>query len=216
MAGNEFIADWYSGHCRDIRIVPTGVDVHAYRPLEGRHDTGTFTVGWMGTPGNFRYLRKIMPAIDRFLERFDFARFVVVSNRIPEWWRGDRPQYVFLPWGEDEEVGLLQSFDVGIMPLDDSPWTQGKCSFKMLQAMAVGIPVVVSPVGMNRTVLDLGDCGLSAVSVDEWCESLRVLVEDRARAAEMGETGRRIVTEHFDTAIVARLVGDVFAEIGES
>jgi glycosyltransferase involved in cell wall biosynthesis len=106
-------------------------------------------------------------------------------------------QLCFVPWAESTEVATLQRLDVGLMPLPDTPWTRGKCSYKMLQYMACAIPVLVSPVGMNQEVLALGDCGLAATDPADWQAGLEALHQD---AGKRGKVGRRIVEERFSLA----------------
>jgi len=98
---------------------------------------------------------------------------------------------------------------VGLMPLDDGPWEQGKCSYKMLQYMACGVPVVVSPVGMNGEVLSLGKCGFAASNRSEWFDYICAILDDPDMAFKMGKTGRDIVVKHYDLASV----GERWAEL---
>jgi glycosyltransferase involved in cell wall biosynthesis len=103
--------------------------------------------------------------------------------------------------------------DVGLMPLEDDAWTRGKCSFKMLQYMAAGLPAVVSPVGMNRDVLALGESGIPAAGVDDWIDALRVLAADPDRRARLGATGRAVALAHFDVPVVAAQIAAVFRSL---
>ena len=89
------------------------------------------------------------------------------------------------------------------MPLRDSAWTRDKCSFKMLQYMACGVPVVVSPVGMNAQVLSLGAVGLGASNQNEWIVASVDLLRDRKGWVNMGINVRSIVEEHFSIRVVA-------------
>ncbi len=110
----------------------------------------------------------------------------------------------------------LQSFAVGIMPLSDTPWSRGKCSFKMLTYMAAGLPVVVSPVGMNREVLALGDCGFAATSRDDWVDALSIVLREQERSRAMGAIGRRIVENHFSRDVIAPRLAMLLQRVGES
>ena len=85
-------------------------------------------------------------------------RFVVIGGKAPAI---SNVEVVELPWQEHTEVDLINTFDVGIMPLPDDDWARGKCAFKLIQYMACGVPVVASAVGANVDVVD-ADCGLLA------------------------------------------------------
>src|SRR5205085_8472859 len=90
----------------------------------------------------------------------------------------------------------IGSFDVGVMPLPDTPWAQGKCAFKLIQYMACAVPVVASPVGANRDVVD-STCGVFASTPQEWIDALRQLRESPRLRQDMGESGRARVERHY-------------------
>jgi glycosyltransferase involved in cell wall biosynthesis len=119
---------------------------------------------------------------------------------------GSRLEYI--PWSPENEVTTIQEMSVGLMPIDDSLWSRGKCSYKMLLYMACGVPVVVSPFGMNREVLALGKPGFGAIDDRSWSECLSWLLDNPENARQMGVAGRRIVEEHFSLrASAPRLAG---------
>ena len=102
-----------------------------------------------------------------------------------------------LPWDEATEVDMLQQLDAGIMPLPDSPWERGKCGFKLIQYMACGLPVVASPVGVNREIVEQGVNGFFASTPEEWEQALRTLLLDTILRERMGQAGRKKVEERY-------------------
>jgi glycosyltransferase involved in cell wall biosynthesis len=89
------------------------------------------------------------------------------------------------------------------MPLIDDAWSRGKCSFKMLTYMATAIPVVVSPIGMNVDVLSHGACGIGARTLDEWVDSISMLLSEPQKAAALGKKGREIIETRYSLAVIA-------------
>jgi glycosyltransferase involved in cell wall biosynthesis len=170
-------------------------------------------MGWTGTSGNYPYLEAIQPALETLLREVPGAALVVVADRPPSLPRLAGRDVRFVPWSPAHEVEALAAMDVGLMPLADDEWTRGKCSFKMLQYMAAGIASVVSPVGMNRDVLAIGESGLAASTRDDWIEALRTLAADPDRRARMGAAGRAIALEHFDVPVVARRLAAIFRSL---
>lgn len=211
IAGNDYIAEYYSRYCRTVYILPTAIDTRRYTPRPPEADPPErFVIGWTGMRTTYKYLERIEPAVKRFLDEHHDAQLLLISN---EPWKPalipmDRIR--FCPWTPQDETRLLHEMTVGLMPLPDDPWTRGKCSFKMLQYMAAALPVIVSPVGMNQQVLEKGYIGLSAQTEDQWLDALEALYRDRSLCGTMGKTGRQVVEQHYSVAIIADKLADIF------
>lgn len=202
IAGNDFLADWYRQFHADVVILPTGVDADRYKPA-ARTSGETLTIGWIGTSANFPYLEALVPALARILASHADAHVRIISDRAPDFGRIPGDRWSFQGWSEASEIEDIQSMDIGIMPLADSLWARGKCSFKMLQYMACGLPVVVSPVGMNAEVLAHDEVGLAATSLDEWHDALDYLVRSPQVRGEMGAKGRTVIEQYYATRVLA-------------
>ena len=112
-----------------------------------------------------------------------------------------------VPWTEAAEVAAIAEFDVGIMPLADEPWERGKCGYKLIQYMACGLPVVASPVGVNRQIVEHGVNGFLAETPTQWDEALRTLLADPALRQRMGQAGRQKVERQFSLQVTGPKVG---------
>lgn len=212
IAGNSYLANWFSGHCSDVRVLPTTVDTVRFRPAE-RIESRPFTIGWTGSASNLGYLKGIEAPILRFLEQYRDTRLLVMADERPDFVPGRANQMVFWRWSEQDEVRAVQTMDVGLMPLTDDAWTRGKCSFKMLQYMACETPVICSPVGMNVEVLALADVGIGASSDADWYEALEHFYHHRDHGQECGRRGRSVVKCHFERRIVTRELAGIFHEV---
>lgn len=200
IAGNDYLADRAtSAGAQNVEILPTVVDAERYRPQHNT-DPDVVTIGWIGSPSTQHYLDLVLPAISRLYAIGQPIRLAVVGGRVD----GDHNfPVVNIPWTEAGEVGVIQTFDVGIMPLLDSPWERGKCGYKLIQYMACGKPVVASPVGVNRSIVTHGVNGFLAQSVEDWLESLQRLIENPSLRAEMGRLGRARVEAEFSLGVTA-------------
>jgi len=207
-AGNTFLADWCSQYCENIQIIPTAVDADRFVPRSSAKEAGSpFVIGWTGTSGNFRFLQMIEKGLDKFLRDHPSARLMIVADRAPDKLAVPPEQLVFREWDPATEHLLLHEFDVGIMPLDDSELSRGKCSFKMLQYMAVGIPVIASPYGMNAEVLALGDFGYAALKDEDWHDALTCCIENKALCRIKGDIARELLVKEFSvTNISSKLI----------
>jgi glycosyltransferase involved in cell wall biosynthesis len=207
LAGNDFLRKQALEFTTEDRVsvIPTVVELGRY-PMKG-HDksTGKLTIGWIGSAGTIHYVERILPALEEVARRFPHVYLKVVSDRFLE---SPIIRIVKKPWEETQEVKDLQSFDIGIMPLTDDLWAQGKCALKIVQYLAVGVPVVCSPVGMNRDIVKDGLNGFWANKYGEWVDRLATLIEDHGLRDQMGLAGRRIVEERYSLeAVGKRLIG---------
>ena len=199
VCGNSFLADHFSRFAPTV-ILPTAVDVNRFIPK--RPAISTRTLGWSGSSSGFVYLYQIESALSVVLDRFPDVRLRIIADHPPNFLTIPRSRIDFMFWNPEIEIIGLQDLTVGIMPLANSLWEKGKCSFKMLTYMAVGIPVVVSDVGMNIEVMSHGCAGYLAKTSDDWIDALSVLLNDDEKNFSMGRTGRSVVEDHFATKII--------------
>jgi glycosyltransferase involved in cell wall biosynthesis len=207
ICGNDYLAEHFQQWSSHVEILPTAVDTDLFTP-GGHSARRPGRIGWVGVSANLPNLDLCAPALESVLGRHAGAELWIVCDRPPTSARLRHVPFRFLPWSSQTELEVVQSLTAGIMPLHDSEWARGKCSFKMLLYMACSVPVVVSPVGMNGQVLERGPVGFGARSAREWEEALDLLLTDHAAAAEMGERGRRVVETEFSVrALTPRLAG---------
>lgn len=205
ICGNHFLAKWFGQWNSNIAVIPTAVDTQRFRPNpNARACSGRLLIGWMGSSGNFRYLYMIEETLEKVIAQFPHLYFRVIADKKPIF-RGllmKRTEWV--RWSPETEVLGLQDLTIGIMPLANTIWEQGKCSYKMLLYMACAIPVVVSPVGMNAEVLSLGNFGFAASTEEEWFNALTHLLRLNEKERErMGNIGREVVEKYFSVKVIA-------------
>jgi len=210
-AGNNYLADYALKYNKNTVIVPTTIDTTKLFPLN--KEAPHFTIGWIGTKSNFQYLEIVKPAVLQFLSRNKDSRFIIVSSEKPEQFLFDNKQVIFKTWDADKENEMINEFSVGLMPLTDSDWTRGKCSYKMLQYMACGKPVIVSPVGMNEQLINSGNIGFAATREDEWINALIELKNNDADAKDKGENGRKLVETNYSCATMTLHILEQFKKV---
>lgn len=204
ICGNNCLAEWFGRWNAKVDVIPTAVDTERYLPVaENKPSDLPLVIGWIGTSGNYKYLYGIESALEKVMRTHPSTRLKVVGDQMPKFRHLSPDKIDFVPWSESVEVQAIQSMDIGIMPLEDTPWARGKCSFKMLQYMATGLPVVVSPVGMNAEILMLGALGIIATTETQWIDGLIALLEDSALRARLGAEGRRVAESSFSIRVVA-------------
>ncbi len=199
IAGNEYLAERArTVGARCVEVVPTVVDLMRYKTVQSGSNH-PLVVGWIGSPSTSHYLAIIAPVIRSLSKKFD-VRFVAVGASKES--VGDLPVEVGL-WSEETEVLSIQGFDVGIMPLVDDPWERGKCGYKLIQYMACGFPVVASPVGVNKQIVEHGGNGYLVKGLHEWEKAIRRLLGDKKLRRRMGLKGRERVEAWYSLEVQA-------------
>jgi glycosyltransferase involved in cell wall biosynthesis len=191
-AGNHILSKYAKQYNRNTQYLPTVVDIGRYLPEPARRGGAVFTVGWIGSPSTAPYLSVLVEPLSA-IGKEGTLRFIVIGGRAP---RIPYVDVVEAEWNENTELDLINSFDVGVMPLPDEDWARGKCAFKLIQYMACGVPVVASPVGANIDLIN-SSCGLMASSPQEWIDALRILRDQPPRRIELGDAGRERVTQYY-------------------
>lgn len=219
ITGNDYLAERARlAGAKRVELLPTVIDLERYKQVQSseimqRQKDGVFTIGWVGTPVTAKYLNMIGPALAEVsakkrvrlvavgLDTLSFGG-VTVETR---------------PWSEDSEAEQIRSFDVGIMPLPDHLWERGKCGYKLIQYMACGLPVIASPVGVNRQIVEQGKTGFLASTQSDWCNALTSLIDNRELALQLGRSGREKVAKDYCLQVTApRLLKWMFHIVAEA
>lgn len=206
-AGNPYLAEraLRAGTAK-VEVVPTVVDVSAYHPakMHGAGQQARPVVGWIGSPSTWReYMIPMMPILESAMGAAGASMLVVGASLHPSRSR----QVEFRPWSEETEVADIREMAIGLMPLRDDPWARGKCGYKLIQYMACGVPVIASPVGVNRDIVEHGVNGFLASTEEEWRDALAALMADPDLRLRMGRAGRaKIETSYSLQALAPRLL----------
>jgi hypothetical protein len=209
VAGNGYLAD----HARmagapRVEIVPTVVDTERYSPVQ-QVLSDCVTIGWIGSPITAPYLDIVKPVIAS-LARAGGIRAVAIGAR-PDQVAGS--VFEAVPWSEESEVSQLRKFDIGIMPLWDTPWERGKCGYKLIQYMALGLPVVASPVGVNCDLIVNGKGGYLASNDAQWAVALDALINSPVKRVRMGTAGRTQVNDQYSLHVWATRLANLLKSL---
>jgi len=200
IVGNEYLGQRArEAGARRVEVLPSVVNLSKYLGVQNKTREGFFTIGWIGSPSTAKYLLEVQSALKEVC-RNRGGKIVLIGA-------GENPfsglMATIREWDGEREAEQIGNFDVGIMPLPDTPWERGKCGFKLIQYMACGTPVVASPVGINREIVVDGLNGFLASSNDEWVRALERLKSDPDLRKTMGANGRRMVENKYCLQVTA-------------
>jgi glycosyltransferase involved in cell wall biosynthesis len=203
-AGNSYLFKYAAKLNKRVLMLPTAVNIKRYKKINLYKSKKKFTIGWIGSPSTEKYLSEIIKPIS-IIGKQTFIKLIVVGGKAPNI---PGVEVEELAWSERDEIMLINSFDVGIMPLPLNEWTKGKCAFKLIQYMACGVPVIASRVGANIDVVPK-KCGFLVSSEKEWVDALIKLHDNKHLRNKMGEASRKKVTSEFSALKNASILADL-------
>jgi len=213
VGGNEYLvrrAREAGAPC--VEMLPTVIDLERYAtPSDTAAANFVPRIVWIGSPGTLPYLAALAEPLAALARRHRFVlRIVGGQLALPG------VDVECLDWTEDSEVARIAECAVGIMPLSDSPWERGKCGYKLIQYMACGLPVVASPVGVNRDIVREGADGFLAHAPQDWQDRLGQLLADAPLRQVLGRSGRQRVEHEYCVQRVAPRLIRMLREAGNS
>jgi glycosyltransferase involved in cell wall biosynthesis len=195
IAGNKYLADYASTYNCNVEIIPTTVDTEKFYPDYNKRNKDKVVIGWSGSITTIKHFKQIIPILEIIKNKYvDRVIFRVVGD---ETFINENLNIEGEKWRSDEEVETLNSFDIGIMPLPDDKWAQGKCGLKGLTYMALEIPTIMSPVGVNKEIIQHGSNGFLCSTVDEWINVLSSLIENSELRINIGKKARLSVEKFY-------------------
>jgi glycosyltransferase involved in cell wall biosynthesis len=209
MVGNPYLAD-YARQVNDrVTVIPTTIDTEKYRVPERNGKSGPVVIGWTGSHSTVQHLDTMRGALKKLAEKESF-RLRVIGTPAYEC----APVNVeAMPWRAETELEDLSDIDIGMMPLPDDRWSKGKCGLKALQFMALGIPTICSPVGVNTDIIQDDQNGFIAATEDEWVEKLTRLLRSAELRRRLGHAGRVTVEEKYSAKTQTPRVYEIFKTV---
>lgn len=201
VAGNEYLKDFAKRFNSCVEIIPTPIDTQSYKPDSGnKKQTKDIIIGWIGTPTTVVFLYQLEKVFLVLSSEYNHIKFKIIGGDFKS---SALINVINIPWSLAGEIEELKTFDIGIMPMPDNAWTRGKCAFKALLYMSMGIPVVCSPVGVNKEIIRDSFNGFLAGSNNEWVSKLSLLIEQPELRKKIGMEGRDVVEKEYSVGVNA-------------
>lgn len=189
--GNSYLYDYVVKWNSKVTYLFSVVDEKRYIPIPAIKNK-IFTIGWIGSPSTSKYLDPIINYLNEITDHYEFCLTTIGASTIYNA-KFNICQY---NWTLEDEVIQINSFDIGIMPLVNTPWENGKCGFKLIQYMACGVPVIASPVGINSQIVT-NEVGFLANCKEDWIKYISVFIENKILREEMGIKSRIRIENDF-------------------
>lgn len=195
-AGNDYLCAYARQYNTHVVLNPTTIDTENWHNRLKDQDIKKgqkLVIGWTGSHSTMKYLEGLIPVLQELEKQYSFE-FLVISNKKPLF---RLKSLKYIKWNKDTEIEDLLQINVGVMPLSDDLWAQGKCGFKALQYMALGIPALVSPVGVNTKIVDHAQNGFLCETQEDWRKYLKLLLESDKLRKELGAKARQKIEDAY-------------------
>lgn len=215
--GNHFIAEYVNRLGTKSAVIPTVVDTDKFYPVEKKENTIP-VIGWIGTHSTFPFVEKLFPALQKLAQNRQFKLKIIGAGETSKK-NVTGLEIEWLDWKLEREIADFQSFDIGLYPMSvtnsaNSDWLAGKSGFKAIQYMSVGVPFVVTPVGVCAEIGNEGETHFFAETQDDWFEKLSILLNNFELREKMGVAGREYALQHFTVKRQADKLTDVLVRVG--
>lgn len=196
--GNKYLCAYARKFNQRVVCNPTTIDLQLHTGEKTiRSSTEQVVIGWTGSHTTLKYLVPLVPVLKEVVAKFPGVQIKIIANQPPPF---SLPGLHYLPWSLASEIQDLSSFDIGLMPIPDDEWSKGKCGFKALQYMAMGIPPIASPVGVNTRIITHQVNGLLAATPDQWLAALTWLINDPQSREQLGMAAMETVARNYSVS----------------
>jgi glycosyltransferase involved in cell wall biosynthesis len=195
LVGNSYLANYASNFNSNVKIIPTTLDTDNFKKVEPINESEKICIGWTGSSTTLKHFETAVPVLKKIKEKYKEKVWFKLISDFPFFHEDIEIEQC--KWNNQTETIDLSVIDIGIMPLPDDDWSKGKCGFKALQYMTLGIPTIMSPVGVNVEIVEDGINGFLANSIDEWVSKLSLLIESKKLREKLGKKGRETVENRY-------------------
>lgn len=211
MAGNKFLEDKAKIFAKHVYLVPTTIDTRIHIPKPELRHKEQVQIGWSGSISTVKHFELLIPVFKALKNKYnEKINFVLIGDKN---YSHPHLEVTSFAWTEAQEVDLLNSLDIGVMPLPDDEWANGKCGLKGLSYMACGVASVLADVGVNKSIIQHGKNGFLAQQKEDWLKLLSELIENSELRTQLGNNGRKTVEDYYSVEQTKENYLKIFKEV---
>jgi len=209
ITGSPYLTAFAFQYNRNVTEIPTSILFKKYENIDNSNLDDFFVIGWIGSKSTSHNLLIIKDALEKFKQcHSDVVIRLVGVDIITAKALNITP----VLWTEQDELQLLNSFHIGIMPLIDNNFNKGKCGFKLIQYMACGKPTISTPLDANVKI-NRNKKNLHAITNEEWFQSFEEMYTHRAYYEEVGKENRKLIADYYSVEANASAYNLVFKSL---
>lgn len=206
IVSNSYLKDYVKEINTNVSIITTPIDTEKFTPKEIQTENTGFNIGWIGSYWTTKYLEKVIEPIRELSKEYPIKLILVGADKK---FKVEGINIEHLEWTIETENVNIQKFDVGIMPLTNDKFAEGKGGYKILQYMATGIPTIASPVGINKEIVEEGKTGFLAETPQEWKEFLQLLIQNKILILQLGKNARTLAMNRYSREVCFNKLSEI-------
>lgn len=214
VSGNRFIAEYAAAKGAETVVIPTVADTDIFSPIEKNNEIPV--LGWIGTHSTLPFLESIFPVLEKLAADHKFKLRIVGAGKPDIKIAGIEIEN--RDWNLEKEPEEFRTLDIGLYPIAlsssaNEEWLKGKSGFKAIQYLAVGVPFVMTPIGVCAEIGEDKITHFNAINSDDWYNSLSRLIADAELRKRMGKAGRDLALASYTVPIHARRLADSIRQV---
>jgi glycosyltransferase involved in cell wall biosynthesis len=212
ICGNEFLYNYAIRYNENAVIIPTVVDKETYKNVEARKNKNDFIIGWIGAPTTIKNLDIVLEPLNRIMEEFPETKFKYICDEEHGYLERVKNSF-FVKWDLNTYLDELNEIDIGIMPLYDDEFNKGKCGFKLMQYIALGKPVIASPIGVNNDIIKKSKAGYLCSGDEEWYSTIKKIYTDLELRKRLSDRAYKIFEDQFNSEVQFNKIKDIWQKV---
>lgn len=184
VSGSPYLTNYISRLNANYIEIPTSVRKQKYAQKTKKETNTVFTIGWIGSKTTSINMIKLIPVFEVLSKKIDFQLNLIGFDKNVS----DKFEHLnvnFINWDSKTEIEEINKFDVGIMPLENTPFNQGKCGFKLVQYMGCSLPTISTPLEANVKI-NRNNKNLHAITTEDWVSAFEKVYNNQAYYREVG------------------------------
>jgi len=177
-----------------IQVIPTCVNYDVHEPKEFVKKS-VLTFGWIGGNQNLFLLNNIIPALN-IISKNNNIELIIMAGVNTYSFDANFP-VIFNQYSLEAEVDFIKKIDVGLMPLNNDSVSKGKCGFKLIQYMGLGVPGIASAITVNKEIIQNDWNGWLVNKEEDWTIVLQKVVSKKSELSKYGNTARATVLGNY-------------------
>jgi len=208
IAASSYLAKHALKFNPNVIVLPTGIKISDYQSVCPHKKDDKIRLVWIGSSSTLNYLEQMKAIFEHIGSNFDNIVLRIIGDTFFDLKNMEVEKRV---WKKETRGIDLAECDVGLAPLPDNRFTQGKCSFKVLEYSAAGLPVIASPIGTNQLYICENKTGFLASTFQQWVDNISQLIVNQQLRKQMGAAAKKWA-ERFDNKIIGEQLAKLITE----